>query len=235
MAHRNAPLTETGRFFTSHAVSWTTAGPYLAVEGFQVSHTTAARWAARCRTLGIAGMSDRASRAPPAPTDRARDRGIRCAAAARAPDRTATAGRRMRHRALDRLPHPDPPPPPPLATLDRATASPFVATNGHAPANWSASTSRDSDGSPMAAATRPSAGPEAAATRPAPAGPVSTPSSTTTPAPPTPKAPRRDRTHLRRLPHPRRRLVRIPGITVERVLIGSAWGLHQERLAPGLP
>ncbi|OEJ22313.1 hypothetical protein BGK67_32635 [Streptomyces subrutilus] len=33
-----------------------------AAERFQVSHTTAARWAGRYRTLGVAGMSDRTSR-----------------------------------------------------------------------------------------------------------------------------------------------------------------------------
>ncbi|WP_406423487.1 IS481 family transposase [Streptomyces sp. NBC_01589] len=62
MPHRNAPLTETGRLRLARCVvedSWTLR---RAAERFQVSPTTAQRWADRYRELGEAGMTDRSSR-----------------------------------------------------------------------------------------------------------------------------------------------------------------------------
>ncbi|WP_328765035.1 MULTISPECIES: IS481 family transposase [unclassified Streptomyces] len=62
MPHRNAPLTETGRLRLARCVvedGW----PYRrAAERFQVSPTTAQRWADRYRAHGEAGMGDRSSR-----------------------------------------------------------------------------------------------------------------------------------------------------------------------------
>ncbi|MFB6808929.1 leucine zipper domain-containing protein, partial [Streptomyces sp. NPDC056387] len=62
MPHRNAPLTETGRLRLARCVVDDGWPLRRAAERFQVSHTTAARWATRYRTLGVAGMSDRSSR-----------------------------------------------------------------------------------------------------------------------------------------------------------------------------
>ncbi|WP_181143551.1 IS481 family transposase [Streptomyces cinnamoneus] len=62
MPHRNAPLTETGRLRLARCVVDDGWPLRRAAERFQVSHTTAARWAGRYRTLGVAGMSDRSSR-----------------------------------------------------------------------------------------------------------------------------------------------------------------------------
>lgn len=62
MPHRNAPLTETGRLRLARCVvedGWTLR---RAAERFQVSATTAPRWADRYRTHGEAGMSDLSSR-----------------------------------------------------------------------------------------------------------------------------------------------------------------------------
>ncbi|MFF8902199.1 IS481 family transposase [Streptomyces lydicus] len=62
MPHRNAPLTETGRLRLARCVvedGWTLR---RAAERFQVSPTTAQRWADRYRQLGEAGMADRSSR-----------------------------------------------------------------------------------------------------------------------------------------------------------------------------
>ncbi|MFJ9808947.1 leucine zipper domain-containing protein, partial [Streptomyces sp. NPDC101158] len=62
MPHRNAPLTETGRLRLARCVVDDGWPLRRAAERFQVSHTTAARWAGRYRQLGVAGMSDRSSR-----------------------------------------------------------------------------------------------------------------------------------------------------------------------------
>ncbi|MGJ0151814.1 IS481 family transposase [Streptomyces sp. CH8.1] len=62
MVHRNAPLTETGRLRLARCVVEDGWPVRRAAERFQVSHTTASRWATRYRQLGIAGMSDRSSR-----------------------------------------------------------------------------------------------------------------------------------------------------------------------------
>ncbi len=62
MVHRNAPLSETGRLRLARCIvdeGWTLR---RAAERFQVSVSTAARWAGRYRELGEAGMADRSSR-----------------------------------------------------------------------------------------------------------------------------------------------------------------------------
>jgi transposase InsO family protein len=60
--HRNAPLTETGRLRLARCVVEDGWPLRRAAERFQVSHTTAARWAARYRDHGAAAMADRSSR-----------------------------------------------------------------------------------------------------------------------------------------------------------------------------
>ena len=62
MVHRNAPLSETGRLRLARCVVEERWPLRRAAERFQVSPTTAARWAGRYRTLGAAGMADRSSR-----------------------------------------------------------------------------------------------------------------------------------------------------------------------------
>ena len=79
MVHRNAPLTETGRLRLARCVVEDGWPLRRAAERFQVSHTTAARWAARYRQPAPAGMADRSSPAarqpgPHAAADRAADR-----------------------------------------------------------------------------------------------------------------------------------------------------------------
>ena len=62
MTHANAPLSETGRLRLARCVvdqHWTLA---RAAERFNVSVTTAQRWAERYRAQGAAGMLDRSSR-----------------------------------------------------------------------------------------------------------------------------------------------------------------------------
>jgi transposase InsO family protein len=60
--HRNAPLTETGRLRLARCIVEDGWPLRRAAERFQVSPTTAARWAARYRQAGPAGMTDRSSR-----------------------------------------------------------------------------------------------------------------------------------------------------------------------------
>ncbi|EHN71778.1 transposase [Streptomyces coelicoflavus ZG0656] len=62
MSHRNAPLTPTGRLRLARCVVDDGWPLRRAAERFQVSHTTAVRWAGRYRRLGEAGMHDRSSR-----------------------------------------------------------------------------------------------------------------------------------------------------------------------------
>jgi transposase InsO family protein len=62
MPHRNAPLTETGRLRLARCVVDDGWPVRRAAERFQVSHTTAARWASRYREQGAAGMADRPCR-----------------------------------------------------------------------------------------------------------------------------------------------------------------------------
>ncbi|WP_406283120.1 IS481 family transposase [Streptomyces sp. NBC_00209] len=61
MPHRNAPLTETGRLRLARCVVDDGWPLRRAAERFQVSPTTAQRWAGRYRELGEAGMTDRSS------------------------------------------------------------------------------------------------------------------------------------------------------------------------------
>lgn len=60
--HRNAPLTETGRLRLARCVVEDNWPLRRAADRFQVSPTTAQRWADRYRQFGEAGMSDRSSR-----------------------------------------------------------------------------------------------------------------------------------------------------------------------------
>ncbi|UNO43195.1 IS481 family transposase [Streptomyces sp. MST-110588] len=62
MPHRNAPLTETGRLRLARCVVEDNWPLRRAAERFQVSPTTAQRWAERYRRFGEAGMCDRSSR-----------------------------------------------------------------------------------------------------------------------------------------------------------------------------
>ncbi len=62
MSHRNAPLSETGRLRLARCVVEDGWPLRRAAERFQVSVTTAARWAGRYREYGVAGMADRSSR-----------------------------------------------------------------------------------------------------------------------------------------------------------------------------
>jgi transposase InsO family protein len=62
MPHRNAPLTETGRLRLARCVVEDGWPLRRAAERFQVSVTTAQRWAGRYRAFGEAGMADRSSR-----------------------------------------------------------------------------------------------------------------------------------------------------------------------------
>jgi leucine-zipper of insertion element IS481 len=62
VSHRNAPSTETGRLRLARCVVEDGWPLRRAAERFQVSVTTAARWVARCRHEGEAGMADRSSR-----------------------------------------------------------------------------------------------------------------------------------------------------------------------------
>ena len=62
MPHRNAPLSETGRLRLARCVVDDGWPLRRAAERFQVSVTTAKRWADRYRTEGPASMADRSSR-----------------------------------------------------------------------------------------------------------------------------------------------------------------------------
>ncbi|MEV6711817.1 leucine zipper domain-containing protein, partial [Lentzea sp. NPDC051208] len=61
MTHANAPLTELGRLRLARCVVEDGWPLRRAAERFQVSVSTAQRWAGRYRELGAAGMSDRSS------------------------------------------------------------------------------------------------------------------------------------------------------------------------------
>jgi transposase InsO family protein len=78
VVHRNAPLTETGRLRLARCVVEDGWPLRRAAERFQVSPTTAARWAGRYRQHGTAGMADRSSRphASPARTPQRVERRI---------------------------------------------------------------------------------------------------------------------------------------------------------------
>lgn len=62
MSHRNAPLSELGRLRLARCVVDDRWPLRRAAQRFQVSATTAKRWADRYRDLGEAGMADRSSR-----------------------------------------------------------------------------------------------------------------------------------------------------------------------------
>ncbi|WP_280273470.1 IS481 family transposase, partial [Nocardia wallacei] len=62
MSHRNAPLSELGRLRLARCVVDDGWPLRRAAERFQVSPTTAKRWADRYRAIGAAGMADRSSR-----------------------------------------------------------------------------------------------------------------------------------------------------------------------------
>jgi len=62
MPHRNAPLSETGRLRLARCVVEDGWPLRRAAERFQVSPTTAQRWADRYRQFGESGMCDRSSR-----------------------------------------------------------------------------------------------------------------------------------------------------------------------------
>src|SRR4051794_28187962 len=62
MVHRNAPLSETGRERLARCIVEDGWPLRRAAERFQVSPTTAKRWADRWRQAGQAGMADRSSR-----------------------------------------------------------------------------------------------------------------------------------------------------------------------------
>ncbi len=68
MPHRNAPLTETGRLRLARCVVDDNWPLRRAAERFQVSVSTAQRWADRYRQFGQAGMTDRSSRPHHSPT-----------------------------------------------------------------------------------------------------------------------------------------------------------------------
>ncbi|MCK2238971.1 MULTISPECIES: IS481 family transposase [unclassified Crossiella] len=62
MTHANAPLSELGRLRLARCVIDDGWPLRRAAERFQVSVSTAQRWAGRYRELGVAGMADRSSR-----------------------------------------------------------------------------------------------------------------------------------------------------------------------------
>ncbi|WP_110039204.1 IS481 family transposase [Nocardia neocaledoniensis] len=62
MSHRNAPLSELGRLRLARCVVEDGWPLRRAAERFQVSPTTASRWASRYRLHGATGMADRSSR-----------------------------------------------------------------------------------------------------------------------------------------------------------------------------
>ena len=62
MSHANATLTPRGRLLLARCVVIEHWPLRRAAERFQVSPTTAARWAGRYREHGAAGMVDRSSR-----------------------------------------------------------------------------------------------------------------------------------------------------------------------------
>ncbi|GAA3371658.1 IS481 family transposase [Streptomyces antimycoticus] len=125
MIHRNAPLTPTGRLRLARCVVEDGWPLRRAAERFQVSHTTAARWAQRYRHHGAAGMSDRSSRphySPHRTPAHVEERVLRMRRehhigplrlAARACVAASTAHRILQRHGL-----------PPLAACDRATGEP---------------------------------------------------------------------------------------------------------------
>jgi transposase-like protein len=136
VVHRNPPLTETGRLRLARCVVDDGWPVRRAAERFQVSHTTAARWAAQYRQDGPAGMADRSSRphASPARTARRTERRIvglrvsRRLGPARIALRLALHASTV-HAVLARYRCPR------LAHLDRGTGSRSGATSARGPAS----------------------------------------------------------------------------------------------------
>jgi transposase-like protein len=77
MSHRNAPLSETGRLRLVRCVVEDGWPLRRAAERFQVSPTTASRWAHRYQEQGAAGMADRSSRPHSSPNRTPRRAGRR--------------------------------------------------------------------------------------------------------------------------------------------------------------
>jgi transposase InsO family protein len=132
--HRNAPLSETGRLRLARCVVEDGWPLRRAAERFNVSHTTAARWAARYRQHGPAAMVDRSSRPhhspnrTPAPVERkvlhlrAKRRWGPARIAGRLGLAASTCHAVLRRHAVARLAH-----------LDRATGRPVRRYEHHAP------------------------------------------------------------------------------------------------------
>ncbi|XRQ08857.1 IS481 family transposase [Actinomadura welshii] len=125
MVHANAKLTPRGRLELARCVVEDGWSPRRAAERFQVSHTTARRWAARYRQHGTAGMGDRPSRPHRSPrrTPRRTERRIIKLRVTRRLGPAQIAWRlglhaSTVHRVLGRYHCP------PLAHLDRATGRP---------------------------------------------------------------------------------------------------------------
>ncbi|NUT05486.1 MAG: IS481 family transposase, partial [Hamadaea sp.] len=126
MPHRNAPLTETGRLRLARCIVEDGWPLRRAAERFQVSPTTAKRWADRYRESGEAGMVDRSSRPRRSPrqTPRPIERKVLHLRATRRWGPARIAGRlglhaSTAHKILRRAGVPR------LADLDRATRRPI--------------------------------------------------------------------------------------------------------------
>jgi hypothetical protein len=165
MAHRNAPLSETGRLRLARCIVEDGWPVRRAAERFQVSHTTAARWARRYRQQGVAGMVERPSRPhhSPARTPAHVERRV-CKlrvtnrwGPARIAARLGLAPSTV-HRVLCRY-HCRP-----LAPLDRASAGQSAARSTPRRASWCMWTPRSRATSLTAAAGAPSDGPRAPST-----------------------------------------------------------------------
>ena len=154
MSHRNAPLSELGRLRLARCVVEDGWPLRRAAERFQVSPTTAARWAGRYRRLGEAGMVDRSSRPHPLPAAHADAHRAADHQGSGAPPVGAGADRLPARAApLDGAPGAGPLPAGPagLAGPRHRPGGAPLRTRPR-PASWSTSTSRSSARSPTAAA-----------------------------------------------------------------------------------
>ena len=206
MSHANALLTPKGRLRLAQCVVEDGWSLRRAAERFQVSGTTAARWAARYRAAGADGMVDRSSRPVRSPqrTSVKRERRIIAPRVNRrwGPARIgfllgthpSTVHRVLSRFGLARL-----------SWLDRVTGRVIRRCEHHSPGSWSTWKSRSSDGSRTAAATASPAAPRAIGTRPA--------------------APR---TGDRATPSYRTRLMTNRGLP-----IASSWPMKRRTLQPG--
>ncbi len=189
--HRDAPLTETGRLHLARCVVEDGWPLRRAAERFQVSPTTAQRWADRYRALGEAGMGDRSSRPHHTPR-RTPTRTERRIIKVRLPRRwgpariahllglvPSTVHRVLTRYRLARLTH-----------LDRATGHVIRRYEREKPGELVHVDIKKLATSPTAAGTRPWAGKRAARPAGTPATATCTPPSTTTPASPTARSTR---------------------------------------------